>query len=210
MDLLPEFLRYFDVDLQPSNSKEISLDSIRENLYPGAHIATSNPYEHYHHGIVVDVEPEDLSIIHFWGREKENGRIQTTTLPIFLAGGIHNLGQRTRRLYLVSYDDDNEEKRQQTVAKAKELLEKADEIVYDIGKRNCESFATFCRTNVWKSEQIERIRYLFLLNLKKIHSELKNADEKNRKTVQDLMKTMSTNSLSSTEQVLFDELNKNE
>lgn len=207
MDYLPEFLRYFDIDLRPSNSELIQLDSIREHLYPGAHIATSNPYEHYHHGIVIDTEPDDLSIIHFWGQEKENGRIQTTNLPVFLAGGIDKLGQRTRQLYLISYDDDNDEKRRQTVEKAKELLEKANEIVYDIGERNCESFASFCRTDVWKSEQIDRIRQLFRSNLNKIHSILKNADEKNRKHVHDLMKTIPTNSLSSTEKVLFNELN---
>ena len=206
MDFLPEFLRYVDADLKPANSEQIPIESARERLYPGAHIATSNPYEHYHHGIVVDTEPEDWTIIHLWGQEKDDSRIQKTNLPIFLAGGVDQLGKRTRQLYLVNYADDTDEKRQETVKKAKEMLEKADEVVYHITKRNCEGFAHFCRADSWKSEQIEKLRELLVLNLDRILRDVKNADGKNRKHVQALMQTIPTQPLASKEKVMYDQL----
>lgn len=204
MDYLPEFLRSFDLDLRPSNSEQIDVTSARERLYPGAHIATSNPYEHYHHGIVVDTEPEDLLIVHFWGREKDQGRIQTTTLPIFLAGGIHNLGVKTRQLYLINYENDTEEKRRATVGIAKEMLEKADEVTYDIATRNCESFARFCRTNQWESEQIQKIRDTFVANAREIYEMIQDADETNRQHVSNVLKTVPEGAMTSSEKALYD------
>jgi hypothetical protein len=65
MDYLPYFLKHRNLDLQPSNSEQIDTKLAKDILYPGAHIATSNPYEYFHHGIVLDSNAPDISIIHF-------------------------------------------------------------------------------------------------------------------------------------------------
>jgi len=206
MDYLPYFLKHFNVDLQPSNSVFIDVESAKQFLYPGAHIATSNPYEHYHHGIVVDVNTPDVSIIHLWGNQKDQSRVQTTNLPIFLAGGPDNLGKKARRLYLVNYDGDTLEKQHETVKVAKETLERADEIVYDIATLNCESFACFCRTDKWHSEQIERIKNLLVEKADEIYEKVENADEENTKNISSVLKTVPPNALNPSEKALFDEL----
>ncbi len=95
MKFLPGILRIWDIILQPTNSECIDVESAKALLYPGAHIAAANPHEHFHHGIVIDLTATDISIVHFWGLNKREARIQSTTLPIFLAGGIKRLGIRT-------------------------------------------------------------------------------------------------------------------
>ncbi|UJR29093.1 hypothetical protein I4U23_010307 [Adineta vaga] len=206
MDYLPYFLKHYDLDLQPTNSECIDNDLAHILLYPGAHIATSNPYEHYHHGIVVDVNTPEISIIHLWGPTKETGRIQTTNLPIFLAGDKNLLGKKTRRLYLVNYEDDTLEKRQTTVELAKEMLAKADEIKYDVGTLNCESFAYFCRTGQWNSEQIERLKKILMEKALEIYEQVKDANEYNRNNIASLLRTVPVDALNPEERKLFDEL----
>ncbi|CAF1338301.1 unnamed protein product [Adineta ricciae] len=206
MDYLPFFLKHFDLNLQPSNSEYIDTDLARSYLYPGAHIATSNPYEHFHHGIVVDVDTPEISIIHLWGPTKETGRIQTTTLPIFLAGDKNLLGKKTRRLYLVNYEDDTLEKQQATVDVAKEMLEKADDIKYDLAKLNCESFACFCRNGQWKSEQIDMLKKILLDNVSEIYGKIKDADESNKRHIVSLLRTIPVDALNSKDRELYDEL----
>ncbi|CAF0866146.1 unnamed protein product [Rotaria sp. Silwood1] len=206
MDHLPYFLKRYDLDLQPSSSNCIDIESAKSILYPGAHIATSNPYEHYHHGIVVDTNTPDISIIHLWGPDKQSGRVQTTTLPIFIAGSIDNVGKRTRRLYLVNYDDDTSNKQQETVKVAKEMLAKADDIVYDIATLNCESFACFCRTGKWNSEQIEKISNLLIQNALEIYETVKDADEKNTQNISSLLQVIPSDALNQSEKELYDQL----
>jgi hypothetical protein len=206
MEYLPYFLQHYNYDLQPTNSVCVDLESAKTVLYPGAHIATSNPYEHYHHGIVVDINTPDISIIHFWGAQKDTSRIQTTTLPIFLAGGIDYLGKNNRRLYLVNYPGDTLEKQQETVKVAKELLEKADDIVYDLVNLNCESFACFCRTGKWYSEQIKNIKELLVIHAPEIYEKVRNADEQNRKQIASILKTIPSNAIDPSSRALLDQL----
>jgi hypothetical protein len=206
MDYLPPILRHYNFDLQPHDSVLVDPESAKTVLYPGAHIATSNPYEHYHHGIVVDVNTPDISIIHLWGPDKDNSRIQTTTLPIFLAGSIQDLGKKTRRLYLVNYDGDTLEKQQETVKVAKEMLEKADEIVYNLATLNCESFAFYCRTGEWRSDQVERLKNLLVEKASEIYEQVKNADTKNRKNISSILKTIPSNAIDASERAMFDQL----
>ena len=206
MDYLPYFLKRFNLDLQPTNSICVDLESARSVLYPGAHIATSNPYEHYHHGIVVDVNTPEISLIHLWGYVKDESRVQATTLPVFLAGSPEDLGKKTRHLYLVNYDNDTLEKRQETVKVAKELIEKTDDIVYNIATLNCESFAYFCRTGKWTTEQIERIISVLVENAGEIYEQVKDANEQNRKNIYMILQTIPPNALNPSQKVLYDQL----
>jgi hypothetical protein len=206
MDYLPHFLKYYNLDFQPTNSVCIDLESAKTVLYPGAHIATSNPYEYYHHGIVIDINTPDISIIHLWGAEKDSSRVQMTNLPIFLAGDIESLGKKTRRLYLINYDGDTLEKQQETVKVVNELLQKADDIKYDLATLNCESFACFCRTGKWNSEQIERIKNFFVEKASEIYEQVKDADEKNRKNILSVLQTIPSDALNPSEKVMYDQL----
>jgi hypothetical protein len=205
MDYLPHFLKHYNLDLQPTNSELIDIESAKDILYPGAHIATSNPYEHFHHGIVHDPNASEISIIHFWGPEKTHGRIQITTLPIFLAGGIDLVGKRKRHLYLVNYENDTPERREETLKIAEDMLGKADEIAYDLATSNCEHFACLCRTGQWKSEQVERIKNLLIIKALEIYEKIKNADEKNRHNIASLVNSIPTNALSAEEKFLYDQ-----
>jgi hypothetical protein len=206
MEYLPYFLKEFDLDLRPANSVTIDTESVKTVLYPGAHIAVSNPYEHYHHGIVVDVNTPEISIIHLWGQDKEHSRVRTTTLPVFIAGGPDKLGKRVRRLYLINYDNDTEEKQQETVKVAQELLAKADDIVYDYATLNCESFAYFCRTGKWDSFQIVKLKDTLVEKAPEIYEKVKNADEKDKKAIASVLKTVPKDALQPEQRALFNQL----
>jgi hypothetical protein len=206
MDYLPYFLKHYDLNLQPSNSELIDVELAQYILYPGAHIATSNPYEHFHHGIVLDPDAPDISIIHLWGPDKHHGSVLITTLPIFLAGSIEDLGKRTRQLYLINYENDTLEKQQNTVKIAKEMLEKSDEISYDLVTTNCEGFANFCRTGKWESQQIQKLKDLFIIKASEIYEKVKDADAKNGKDITSLINSIPINALTPSERALYDQL----
>lgn len=206
MDYLPYFLKRFDLDLQPTNSICLDLQSAKTVLYPGAHVATSNPYEHYHHGIVIDTNTPEISIIHLWGPHKDTSRIQITTLPVFLAGSPEDVGKKTRQLYLVNYPDDTLEKQKRSMEIAKELLEKADEIVYDLASLNCESFSIYCRTGKWNSEQVDRIKQVLIANAMEIYEQIRNADEQNKKNIAAIVQAIPTDALSPEEKLLYHQL----
>ena len=206
MDYLPSILKHHHLDLQPTNSERIDIQLARSVLYPGAHIATSNVNEHFHHGIVVDVEAPELLIIHFWGQEKEQSRIQTCTLPVFIAGDVKSVGKRHRSLYLVHYEADSLERQQKTVQTATDMMARADEIVYNLATRNCESFACLCRTGQWKSEQVLKLTDLLERQAVQIYDLVKNADEKNRENIATLLEHIPLTALSATERALYIQL----
>jgi hypothetical protein len=172
MKLLSSILRIGHIDLQPTNAGHIDIESAKTVLYPGAHVAAGNLYEHFHHGIVVDITATDISIVHFWGVKKRNARIQTTTLPIFVAGGIKKLGINTRHLYLINYEDDTLEKQEESRQRAKDMLNKPDGYKYNLLRLNCESFACFCRTDRWDSEQVEILRNFLVNKIKQIYEKI--------------------------------------
>jgi hypothetical protein len=154
---LQKILRDNGIDLKPNNARLIAFpERADEALYPGAHIATGEEGAGniYHHGIVLSNRRE-MSIAHFWGPgSSETAKIQTTTLAAFLAGHPDSAGKRTRPMYLISYENDNAQKREQTVDRAEEVLQNSSAVTYNIVTSNCECFAVYCRTGVWISGQV--------------------------------------------------------
>ncbi|CAF3062683.1 unnamed protein product [Rotaria sp. Silwood2] len=128
-------INLINIDLRPRNSRPIvcGRGDPHTLLYSGAHIATGENQGSYHH-------------------DKTMARIQTTTLDASIADGLDQVGITVRPLYLVDYEDDNEEQRAQTVEHARRMLNRADAIGYDIISTNCESLAIYCRTGQWISE----------------------------------------------------------
>ncbi|CAF4074487.1 unnamed protein product, partial [Rotaria sordida] len=146
---LESLLRRHNFTLAPDRAELIIHPKRSEEcLYPGAHIATGNQGEAYHHGIVTDTSG-DMTIVHFWGETKRDAKIQTTTLNAFQAGHPDNVGKKIRPLYLIVYPGDTDEKRRDTVYNAHILLDKADQYTYNLLSRNCEALACFCRTGRW-------------------------------------------------------------
>ncbi|CAF3689385.1 unnamed protein product [Adineta steineri] len=209
MDYLPQFLKYYNIDLQPTNSNGIDIKLAKDLLYPGAHIATANPYEHFHHGIVIDTNTPDISIIHLWAADKNSGRVQTTTLPIFIAGSIDDVGKNLRHLYLVNYDGDTVKKQQTTVETAKKTLENADDIKYNLATLNCESFASFCRTGKWRSEQTEKLTNVLIENAADIYEKVKDADENNKRNISALVQAAPIDALDPSQKELYDHFVRN-
>jgi hypothetical protein len=157
LEELQNILRERGIDLKPNNASLIAFPQrVDEELYPGAHIATGEEGAGniYHHGIVLSNQNVML-IAHFWGPGGSvTAKIQTTNLAAFLAGDPKFAGKITRPLYLISYKNDNDQKRQQTVDRAKEMLENSSAVEYNILTSNCECFAVYCRTGVWISRQV--------------------------------------------------------
>lgn len=159
-DVIREILKDHNINLKPSNARLVTYpDRFEEVLYPGAHIATGvdGLGNQYHHGIVLDNTGE-MNIVHFWGFDKKTAKIQTTTLASFLAGSPDLAGKVARPLYLISYDNDNEQKRRETIERAKNLLKDAHLHKYNLISDNCECLATYSRTGIWASEQVEKVQ----------------------------------------------------
>ncbi|CAF1480497.1 unnamed protein product [Adineta steineri] len=204
MEYLSPVFKRCNLNLQPSNSERIDISSAKEILYPGAHIATGDPYEYFHHGIVLDPNASDISIIHFWGTNHMDSRVQITSLPIFIAGGIHLVGKKTRGLYLINYDGDTKEKQEETVKTAERLLEEVSDNTFDWNTSNCESYACFCRTGKWGSQQTAAVFNTLSNNAKEINEELKNFNEKNKKKLRSILNAYPTHPLSQFKNALED------
>ncbi|CAF1096868.1 unnamed protein product [Didymodactylos carnosus] len=167
------FVEATDTSLRSRNAEEVRLLNARTQLYNGAHIATGTGRGPYHHGIVTNMN-ENITIIHFFGPDKRHASIRECNLEQFLAGNDDSSSKTFRRrqlgflagvegdvrgvnlrpLYLIHYEYDNETARQATVTRAIDNLEQENPITYDLVSHNCESFATYCRTLQWESEQV--------------------------------------------------------
>ena len=168
MKFLSTIFRILNIDFQPENSEHINMDVAQSRLYPGAHIATGNPYDYFHHGIVIDPTTEEILIVHFWGHKKREAHIQTADLSTFVSGSSHRVASKNRQLYLVHYENDTFEKQQETCQRAKEMLEKPYSCKFHLLHLNCESFARFCRTGEWKSEQATVLKSFPLKKIRNI------------------------------------------
>lgn len=198
-------LRICDINFQPANSKVISIELAKTLLYVGAHVATGNPYEHFHHGIVVDLTGE-LLIIHFWGQKKRDAHVQTTTLPIFIAGGAQKLGTRNRQLHLVNYPNDTVQQQQETCQRAKDMLEKPYSCKFHLLKLNCESFAYFCRTQEWKSDQVATLKNVPAATLRRIRRKITGARKRNERNLTSPSEPVAADVLPSVDGVILQQL----
>jgi hypothetical protein len=143
--------------LQHPRARELKGKSQYGALYDGAHISTLVDYKisYFHHGIVVNItedtsgNKDEVTIVHFSGviiQDKNAARIQTCNLEEFTAG-------QKQRLFLIDYENDSPEKQRQSAIIAKYHLENTEP--YDLIEWNCETFATYCRTEKKESEQVK-------------------------------------------------------
>jgi len=133
------------VDLFPSNAVLISVLDWKEVLYDGAHVAvafrTDNPLAEiaWHHGIYVG----NRTVIDNNDRDNSSS-IRLTSFEEFI-----EVGDIMSSFALISYEDDNDEKRNISLNCANTLLNSESNVnskLYDLVSFNCQHFATFCRT----------------------------------------------------------------
>jgi hypothetical protein len=96
---------------------------------------------YYHHGI----DKGDETVIHLAGEplRHQNSRVCCATMPEFLQGG---------EKIVVEYGDDIELLPvHETIKKAEECLDQGG---YNLLYKNCEHFATYCKTGRPQSEQV--------------------------------------------------------
>jgi len=96
---------------------------------------------YYHHGI----DMGDGTVIHFSGEpfHRRNARVLRCSLEDFLKGGVKIVVQYDSAVDVLSASE--------TTQRAVDLLEQTG---YSLFRKNCEHFATYCKTGKPASEQV--------------------------------------------------------
>ena len=135
----------------PTRTEITNLSLCADYLKPGDHIAWRRPYLIWHHALVTAVETgsNKVRVIH-WSSQKgaESAQIKEEEL---------DLKMQTGNLYRMDYDEEviKENPLRLVLARARSRL---DEKGYDFFRDNCESFVTFCKKGVEKSQQVRWFR----------------------------------------------------
>lgn len=110
----------------------------------GDHIKIGRGF-YSHHGIYIDKD----QVVHFSGEPKRKNRsqIEVTTLDKFINGS------KTAKIKVVAYEKDTIFDAETTIQLALEHLGDSD---YHLMFRNCEHFATYCKTGKRESKQVKR------------------------------------------------------
>ncbi|CAF1392083.1 unnamed protein product, partial [Didymodactylos carnosus] len=172
--LLSEAIRAYGVDFTPENARRLLLtDNLHEILYPGAHISAGMPHKTYfHHGIVKEVLTPTITVIHFW-QDPIGGwsKVCECDLNEFVAATPPGHPKELfRALYLIEYENDTKEKREETLARAQQELDnEVGQHTFERLDYNCEHFAVKWRTGKWDSEQTRKTNQV----LEKLDPEVK-------------------------------------
>ena len=131
-------------------------------LQPGHHVSFYKTDFYYaHHGIVVEVKPNYLRLIHYFNT-LEHARSALMKGSIYIAAIIEsgwtvNLKSTTEDVYLHNYDDIPCFSLEETLQRAYSQLGRRG---YSLLGNNCEHWARWCRTGEHYSEQIYKFRGL--------------------------------------------------
>ena len=132
-------------DLQPRGASVLNrVDSLPAIARPGDHIAVLGPNAPvWHHGILAD----SSHVFDLYGACKQSAVVSRRSIPDFMHG--------VTAAAIVHYPDDDAGFRLLTLCLAEaystsKLNRKGQ---YDAIRRNCESFATWCRSTRWASHQ---------------------------------------------------------
>jgi len=146
MDMLKRLIQSKKLNLLHENAVRLSLNEFN-TLYPGAHICTITTSGLIHHGIFRKLtDDSSREVIHL----SQNG-VRAVTLEEFLRDEMGCL----RPLFLVQYEGDSAEARDDSLINAEAFLQSG--LQYDPTVSNCEHFAVWCRTGQWESKQVQMI-----------------------------------------------------
>lgn len=129
---------------QVSTSRdEVTPNYVAESLKPGDHIMWHRPYLIWHHAIVEDVSGKMVTLIHFSKRDDKDASIMRSEVDITEEWG---------QLYLVNYNAQvcQYNPSELVLARAKALIGMTG---YQFITKNCENFATFCKSGVNTNQQ---------------------------------------------------------
>lgn len=132
--------------VHPTRTEITNLSLCADYLKPGDHIAWKRPYVIWHHALVtaVDTERNKVRVIH-WSSEKGEG-VQITEELV-------DLKKERGNLYRMDYNEEviKENPPRLVLARARSRLGDKN---YHFFRDNCESFATFCKKGVERSQQV--------------------------------------------------------
>jgi hypothetical protein len=140
--------------------KEKIIDT--NKIRPGDHVSFYKTDLYYaHHGIVCDVRPTYLRLIHYFNT-LEHARTALMKGSIYIAAIIESdwtidVTSRTEDVYLHHYDDIPCFSHDETLRRAYSQLGKRG---YSLLGNNCEHWSRWCRTGEHYSEQIHKFRGL--------------------------------------------------
>lgn len=146
--------------VHPARTAITNLSLCADLLKPGDHIAWDRPYGISHHAVVIAVNTErnTVEVIHWTKKKGERMEIKKEELDLKTQRG---------KLYCIDYNEEviKENPPHLVLSRAHSRLEDKG---YDVITDNCESFATFCKKGVERSQQVR-------WGLKALLDELKKA-----------------------------------
>lgn len=118
-----------------------------DNLQLGAHIRvqrTAYGVKYWHSGIISELNnaTQQIKVIHFTGVDKSKATIQETTLQEFKGSDA----------VVEVVEDDCLFSPEEVVARARSKIGLGE---YNLPSRNCEHFATWCRSDEGRSRQVQ-------------------------------------------------------
>ena len=141
-------------NLLPRSARLVDIAEVATELSPGDQILirTAGSNEVFHHGIFVG---RNL-VVDFWGphdADKQDAKIRLRTLGEFMAV------PGRPELAVMCWDGDKPELRELSAALALGLHRELQDCsgLYQLLGRNCDHFATWCRTLRWGSAELSRI-----------------------------------------------------
>ena len=145
--------------VHPTRTEITNLSLCSDYLKPGDHIAWRRPYLIWHHALVTAVKTESnkVRVIH-WSSQKGE-RAQITEEPLDLKMQLGNL-------YRMDYNEEviKEYPPRLVLARARSRL---GDKGYHLYRDNCESFVTFCKKGVERSQQVRWLRKGMVNQVKK-------------------------------------------
>ena len=135
--------------VHPARTAITNLSLCADYLKPGDHIAWERPYVIWHHALVsaVYTERNTVKVIHWSGPTSQKGERAIIKEEELV------LEEQRGNLYRIDYSEEviKENPPRLVLARA---LSRRDETGYSLRTNNCESFATFCKKGVPRSQQV--------------------------------------------------------
>lgn len=136
--------------VHPTRTEITNLNLCADYLKPGDHIAWRRPYAIWHHALVtaVDTERNQVRVIHWSSRKGEGARIREELV---------DMKKQLGTLYRMDYDEEVTRENPSRLVLARARSRDGDK-GYDFFRDNCESFVTFCKKGVVRSQQVRWLR----------------------------------------------------
>lgn len=144
ISIVNDFINSFNINLVEDHYRRIT-GSNWGLLEPGDHVCCGIPGETVlHHGIISKKSPTDYGVeyqvIHYQGETEIDAEVKEEDISTFTGMGSE--------LFLIPYQNDTQEDKQNTLNVAMTFLHSEDKLKgqYYIFGITCDTFATFCRT----------------------------------------------------------------